>query len=190
METPRNDAMPASSSSVRSLRPDSLRLSVEDGIPVPEESSAAVLRWRPSSARTSPTSRSLQRGSIRRMLRQKEDSPPVVVESVFLGWEARRVATGAQRPLSPFARHAADYLRELQARRSMTVADLAKASGVPYEALRRYLRGQRQIHLDDINAVARALEVEPSSVLREAERRELVERVEGQRIGRQRTSGE
>lgn len=183
METPKNDEMSASSSRVSSLRPDNLRLSVEDGIPVPEESSAAVLRWRPSSARSSPTRRSLQRGSMQRILRQKEDSPPVVVDSVFTGWEARRVATGSQRPLSPFARHAADYLRELQARRSMTTADLSKASGIPYEALRRYLKGMRQIHLDDINSVARALDVEPSLVLREAERRELVER-----IGRQKAS--
>lgn len=47
--------------------------------------------------------------------------------------------------------------KSLMARRDMTRDQLAKASGVPERTLDRWLDGQGSLHMDRVEAVARAL---------------------------------
>jgi len=53
----------------------------------------------------------------------------------------------------------------------MTVADVARLSGIPRPSMDRYLKGKRDIPMTILYRIASTLRVQPSTILQRAEQR-------------------
>lgn len=65
----------------------------------------------------------------------------------------------------------AEQLRRERGAQRISIAELARRSGIPEVSLGRYLNGKREINIAVLANVAHALGVEPAIVFTEAQRR-------------------
>jgi transcriptional regulator with XRE-family HTH domain len=65
----------------------------------------------------------------------------------------------------------AEQLRRERGAQRISIAELARRSGIPEVSLGRYLNGKREINIAVLANVAHALGVEPAVVFTEAQRR-------------------
>ena len=67
--------------------------------------------------------------------------------------------------MSSPTRYLAEEIRVQMARERISVADLARSTGLPYETLRRRVHGVEAITIDDLIIIADALELDAPALL-------------------------